>query len=81
MSYEHNHDRIVYALYERERLVAAHYDKGEALAQIQRAKVELTMKPEVVDVSARRQAILESFNPLDRLIMDPPKPDQKRRGG
>lgn len=76
----HNGDRIVYVLYEVDRMVAAHFDKGEALAQIKRAKVELTIEPRVVDVSALRQAILNRMNPLERLVMDPPKQDNKRRG-
>lgn len=81
MSYEHNGDRIVYALYDKDdQMVAAHYDKAAALAQIKRANVALNLDTKVIDVSARRKAILDSFDPLDRLIMDPPKPDQKRRG-
>lgn len=80
MSYEHNGDRIVYVLYEGTRMAAAHFDKGEALAQIERAKVKLDLKPEVIDVSLRRKQILDTLDPVERLIMDPPKPDNKRRG-
>ncbi len=77
----HNGDRIVYVLYGPDNLMAAaHFDKNEALAQIQRAKVALTIEPKVIDVSARRKAILEALDPLDRLIMDPPKVDNKRSG-
>ena len=81
MSYEHNGDRIVYALYDKDdTLVGAHFDKGDALAQINRAKTKLALEPKVIDVSVRRKAILAAMDPIDRLIMDPPKPDTNRRG-
>lgn len=81
MSYEHNHDRIVYVLYDDEKaMVGAHYDKAAAKEQADNCRYSLVVKPEVHDVSAMRQQILDRMSPLERLIMDPPKPDTKRRG-
>lgn len=83
MSYEHNGDRIVYTLIITDDLnkavIAAHYSKAEALAQIERAKTPLTLVPQVVDVAALRKQILDRMNPIERLVMDPPT-EQKRRG-
>lgn len=81
MSYEHNHDRIVYVLYDEQKaMAAAYFDKAEAKKHVEVARESLEMKAEVVDISLLRKQILDRLNPLERLAVDPPKPDNKRRG-
>lgn len=78
----HSDDRIIYTLLDNSRpetpVIAAHFNKADALEQIQRAKVALVIKPEVVDVSALRQQILDRLNPIERLVMDPPRDGGRR---
>lgn len=78
----HNHDRIVYLLYvedaELRQPIAAHFDKREALAQVERATTKLVMEAKVIDVSTLRKEILDRLDPIERLVIDPPQHNPKR---
>ena len=85
-----NNDRIIYTVVTAPggvdgrdhtdlggKVVAAYFEKQQAYERVG-SNSNLGVKPEVVDVSALRKKILDNLEPIERLIIDPPKGGTKR---